>query len=76
MILDDGAEALVQLCTPLPARLAVDLMNAVADVARYHGYTDVVILTDGTSRIVATPQREGSTSRSPSTQSRRHRAQS
>jgi predicted ATPase len=39
----------------LDAHLAVDLMRAVEKVARKHGYTDVVILTDGTSRIAATP---------------------
>ncbi len=52
---DDGRETLVSLGLPLPLSLAGDLGRAIDRVARRHGYTDVVLLTDGTNRVVATP---------------------
>ncbi len=52
---DDGRETLLSLGLPLPLLLTGDLGRAIDRVARRHGYTDVVLLTDGTNRIVATP---------------------
>lgn len=50
-----GREVLLALALPLPMLLATDLMRAVQEVAERHGYTDVVLLTDGTNRIAAIP---------------------
>lgn len=51
----DGREIVAQLVFPLPMTLAAELMRGIAEGAERAGYTDVVFLTDGTNRMVATP---------------------
>ncbi len=53
----DGREVLCTLALPLPLQLAGALGRAIADAAERVGYTDVVLLTDGSNRIVATPRK-------------------
>jgi len=50
-----GREVLARLELPLPMLLVGDVAAAIEQAARRHGYTDVVVLMDGTNRIVATP---------------------
>ncbi len=51
----DGREVLLRLELPLSVTLVAALCEAVAASAHRLGYTDVVMLTDGTNRVVATP---------------------
>ena len=55
MQIADGREVLVTLALPLPLQIATDLIEAVGRVAEEHGYTDLVMLTDGTGGIAGTP---------------------
>lgn len=48
-------EVLARLELPLPLDVAAELMRAIAKAAEKLGYTDVVILTDGSQRIAGTP---------------------
>jgi hypothetical protein len=50
--LDDSREVLCTLAVPLP--LVAELGQAIEDAAHKAGYRDVVLLTDGTNRVVAT----------------------
>jgi hypothetical protein len=52
---DGGREVFARLELPLPLGLAAALMKAIATVAEEAGYTDVVVLTDGSNRIAGTP---------------------
>lgn len=56
-IIRDGQEweQLVTLALPLPLEFAGQLMGAVSKCAEAYGYTEVSLLTDDTSRIVARP---------------------
>lgn len=51
----DGREVLCTLALPLPIALAAALGAAIADAAERVGYLDIVMLTDGSNRIIATP---------------------
>lgn len=53
----DGVEweHLATLALPLPLEFAGKLMGAIGTAAEEHGYTDVCLLTDDTSKIVARP---------------------
>jgi hypothetical protein len=53
--LPDGREVICTLALPLPLHIVGPLGVAIADAMEGIGYTDVVLLTDGTERIVATP---------------------
>jgi hypothetical protein len=55
MRMRDGREVLVLLALPLPITIVTDLMEAVAEVAASHGYTDLVLMMDGTGGLVGTP---------------------
>lgn len=50
----DGREAFVAVLRPLDLALTGDLLRAVADVARRHGYTDLT-WQDDTRWVVGTP---------------------
>jgi hypothetical protein len=52
--LDDSREVLCTLAVPLPLPLVAELGQAIEDAAHKAGYRDVVLLTDGTNRVVAT----------------------
>ncbi len=52
---DDGREVLLRLELPLAVTVVAALCHAIGEAAERLGYTDVVMLTDGTNRIVATP---------------------
>lgn len=54
---DDGREVLARFELPLPLDVVAELGQAIKRAAEKLGYTDVVLLTDGTNRIVATPRR-------------------
>lgn len=55
MRLPDGTEAILALELPLSLTVVGVLGPAITDALQGIGYTDVVLLTDGTNRIVATP---------------------
>lgn len=59
MKLDDDREHLCTLALPLPLALVGAIGHAVTDAAEQAGYTDVVLLTDGTNRVVARPPASG-----------------
>lgn len=52
--LADGREVLCTLALPLPLTLVRALWSAIAEAAEESGFTDVVLLTDGSNRVVAT----------------------
>lgn len=55
MRLPDGTEAILTLELPLSLTVVGVLGPAITGALKGIGYTDVVLLTDGTNRIVATP---------------------
>lgn len=59
MKLADGQEVVARLELPLPMTVAAKVLKAVDKALTKLGYTDVVLLTDGTYRIVATPPARG-----------------
>lgn len=50
---DPDGDVLVTLHLPMPARTVAALCAGIDEVARSLGYTEVVLLTDGTNRVVA-----------------------
>ena len=58
-VLDDGTEVLLTFALPLDMRLVAELCKGIEEGAKRAGYTDVAMLTDGTSRIVARRKRGG-----------------
>lgn len=60
--LPDGREVICTLPLPLPLQVAGALGVAIADALEECGYSDVVLLTDGTERIIAVPPAHEATS--------------
>jgi hypothetical protein len=54
-VIAGGREVLVRLALPLPLDVATGLMRAVDVEAKRLGYTDIVLLTDGSGGIAGTP---------------------
>jgi hypothetical protein len=59
MRLPDGREAVVKLEYPLSITTASALMKGIAETLEGLGWTDVVLLLDGTDRIAGTPPPRG-----------------
>jgi len=57
--LPDGTESVVRLELPLSLSVAAAVMKAVAQTLEQMGWTNVVLLTDGTDRIAGTPPTRG-----------------
>jgi len=53
--LPDGQEAVVKLEYPLSMSVASAVMKAVSEKLEELGWTEVVLLLDGTDRIAGTP---------------------
>lgn len=53
MRLEDGSEVLCTLALPLPLDLIGHIGKAIHEAAQRAGYADVVMLTDGTNRVIA-----------------------
>lgn len=53
--LPDGREVICTLALPLPLAVMGSLGVAIAEALEALGYSDVVLLTDGTERIIAVP---------------------
>lgn len=53
-LLPDGREVICTLALPLPLALVGAVGAAIVEACEEAGYRDVVVLTDGSNRVVAT----------------------